>query len=101
MDERPTAERDRQVQRLLVQYPDAEAGDLRHAAEAGCAAPVSRRRSGGRAASTIPQRAIQTNIEQTGWHEVTDQCVLDYLVVGAARHGRGMNRISRTCRPAR
>ena len=35
-----------------------------------------------RAASTILQRAIQTNIEQTGWHEVTDQCVLDYLVVG-------------------
>ena len=35
-----------------------------------------------RAASTILQRAIQTNIDQTGWHEVTDQCVQDYLVVG-------------------
>lgn len=36
----------------------------------------------GRAASTILQRAIQTMIESTGWHEVTDQCVLDYLLPG-------------------
>jgi hypothetical protein len=35
-----------------------------------------------RAASTILQRAIQTNIDQTGWHDVTDLCVLDYLIVG-------------------
>jgi len=35
-----------------------------------------------RAASTILQRAIQTMIESTGWHEVTDQCVLDYLLAG-------------------
>ena len=35
-----------------------------------------------RAASTILQRAIQTNIELTGWHEVTDQCVMDYLLPG-------------------
>jgi hypothetical protein len=35
-----------------------------------------------RAASTILQRAIQTMIEATGWHEVTDQCVMDYLLVG-------------------
>jgi len=35
-----------------------------------------------RAASTILQRGIQTNIDMTGWHEVTDQCVHDYLVVG-------------------
>jgi hypothetical protein len=35
-----------------------------------------------RAASTILQRAIQTMIETTGWHEVTDQCVMDYLLPG-------------------
>lgn len=35
-----------------------------------------------RAASTILQRAIQTNIELTAWHEVTDQAVLDYLLPG-------------------
>lgn len=35
-----------------------------------------------RAASTILQRAIQTNIDQTGWHESTDMAVLDYLVPG-------------------
>lgn len=35
-----------------------------------------------RAASTILQRAIQTNIDQTGWHDTTDLAVMDYLVVG-------------------
>ena len=35
-----------------------------------------------RTASTILQRAIQTMIESTGWHEVTDQCVMDYLLPG-------------------
>lgn len=35
-----------------------------------------------RAASTILQRAIQTNIDQTGWHESTDMAVLDYLLPG-------------------
>lgn len=35
-----------------------------------------------RAASTILQRAIQTNIDQTEWHESTDQAVMDYLIPG-------------------
>lgn len=35
-----------------------------------------------RAASTILQRSIQTMIEATGWHEVTEQCVMDYLLPG-------------------
>jgi hypothetical protein len=35
-----------------------------------------------RAASTILQRSISTMIEATGWHEVTEQCVMDYLLPG-------------------
>lgn len=36
----------------------------------------------GRAASTILQRAIGVSIEQSSWHECTDQAVMDYLLPG-------------------
>jgi hypothetical protein len=35
-----------------------------------------------RTASTILQRATQTMVDATGWHEVTSQCVDDYLLPG-------------------
>ena len=83
MDERPTAEKDQT--KFNVFWSNIQT--LKPAIYATPPKPVVQRRyldadPVARAASTILQRAIQTNIDQTGWHEVTDQCVQDYLVVG-------------------
>jgi hypothetical protein len=83
MDERSSADKD--SIRFNVFWSNIQT--LRPAIYATPPKPVVQRRyldqdPVARAASTILQRAIQTNIDMTGWHEVTDQCVLDYLVVG-------------------
>ena len=83
MDERTTPEKDQT--KFNVFWSNVQT--LKPAIYATPPKPVVQRRyldadPVGRAASTILQRAIQTNIEQTGWHEVTDQCVMDYLIVG-------------------
>lgn len=83
MDERTTAERD--MARFNVFWSNVQT--LKPAIYAAPPKAVVQRRyldtdPIARAASTILQRAIQTNIDQTGWHESTDMAVLDYLVPG-------------------
>jgi hypothetical protein len=83
MDERGAADRD--ATRMAIFWSNIQT--LKPAIYATPPKPVVQRRyldqdPIARAASTILQRAIQTNIDMTGWHEVTDQCVHDYLVVG-------------------
>ena len=76
MDERTTAEKD--VARFNVYWSNIQT--LKPAIYATPPKAVVQRRyldqdATARAASTILQRAIQTNIDQTGWHEATDQTV--------------------------
>lgn len=83
MDERTTAEKD--VARFNVYWSNIQT--LKPAIYATPPKAVVQRRyldqdPTARAASTILQRAIQTNIDQTGWHESTDQAVMDYLIPG-------------------
>jgi hypothetical protein len=83
LDERPAAEKD--ATKFNIFWSNIQT--LKPAIYATPPKPVVQRRyldqdPVARAASTILQRAIQTNIELTGWHEVTDQCVMDYLIVG-------------------
>lgn len=83
MDERDTTNRD--ATRFNVLWSNVET--MKPAIYATPPKPVVQRRyldadPVARAASTILQRAIQTMIETTGWHEVTDQCVMDYLLPG-------------------
>ena len=83
MDERGAMDRD--ATRMAIFWSNIQT--LKPAIYATPPKPVVQRRyldqdPIARAASTILQRAIQTNIDMTGWHEVTDQCVHDYLVVG-------------------
>ena len=83
MDDRDT--QDSGATRFNVLWSNVET--LKPAVYATAPKPVVQRRyldadPVARAASTILQRAIQTMIETTGWHEVTDQCVIDYLLPG-------------------
>lgn len=83
MDERTTPERD--AARFNVFWSNVQT--LKPAIYATPPKAVVQRRyldqdPVARGASTILQRAIQTNIDQTGWHEATDMAVLDYLVPG-------------------
>ena len=83
MDERTTPEKDRA--RFNVFWSNVQV--LKPAIYATPPKAVVQRRyldqdATARAASIILQRAIQTNIDQTGWHESTDMAVLDYLVPG-------------------
>lgn len=83
MDDRDT--QDSGATRFNVLWSNVET--LKPAVYATAPKPVVQRRfldadPVARAASTILQRAIQTMIETTGWHEVTDQCVMDYLLPG-------------------
>lgn len=83
MDDRPTEQK--AATRFNVLWSNVQT--LKPAIYATPPKPVVQRRyldqdPVARAASTILQRAIQTMIESTGWHEVTDQCVMDYLLPG-------------------
>jgi len=83
MDERTTPERDQA--RMNIFWSNVQT--LKPAIYATPPKAVVQRRYldqdvTARAASTILQRAIQTNIDQTGWHEATDAAVLDYLIPG-------------------
>lgn len=83
MDERTTPERDQA--RMNIFWSNVQT--LKPAIYATPPKAIVQRRyldqdAVARAASTILQRAIQTNIDQTGWHESTDMAVLDYLVPG-------------------
>ena len=83
MDERTTPERD--MARMNIFWSNVQT--LKPAIYATPPKAIVQRRyldqdPVARAASTILQRAIQTNIDQTGWHESTDMAVLDYLIPG-------------------
>jgi len=83
MDERETADKDETKFNVLW----SNIQTLKPAVYATPPKPVVQRRyldqdPTGRAASTILQRAIATNIEHTGWHEATELAVMDYLLPG-------------------